>query len=161
MNYHTIVVNNFFDDPYKIIELSKTQTYYFPQKDIPNQGWLGSRSENLKYNFVIDKVLSYYFSSKVKYQSEIFFHKSSFIKQDKKSYIHRDISHQIAGLIYLNDTNDINSGTTLYDENFNESLITSNRFNTMICYDSKQFHGPTSLDVDRLTMPFFINLINE
>ena len=38
----------------------------------------------------------------------------------KKSYIHRDISYQIAGLIYLNDTNDINSGTTLYDENFNE-----------------------------------------
>jgi len=161
MKYHTIIVDNFFDNPYEIIELSKTQTYYSPRNDRPDNGWLGVRTSNLKYDYIIDKVLSYYFSSKVKYQSAIYFHKHYFVKIDTKYQIHKDYRYQIAGLIYLNDTNDINSGTTLYDENFNKSLVTSNKFNTMICYDSNQFHSASSLDADRLTMPFFMNLINE
>ena len=30
----------------------------------------------------------------------------------------------------------------------------------MICYDSNEYHGPSSLLKDRLTIPFFIDTIN-
>jgi len=169
MNYQTIVVDNFFENPYSIIEYSKKNLFIPPNKKDPEQKWLGTRSTNLHstnkklFEFIVSKVLSFYFDvskNDIIYNAKVYFHKSKNLKYDKKSLIHKDYGPHIAGLIYLNKNNDINTGTTIYDDKLNESLIVSNKFNSMICYDAKKLHGPTSLDTDRLTIPFFIHIIS-
>lgn len=169
--YQTIRIKNFFDNPYEIIEYSKSLKFYKPDKSKSNQGWPGVRTESLHminpklFSTVLQKILLYYFiNENYKITAKLYFHKSNketSLNYNKINSIHTDFEAKIAGLIYLNDGNDINSGTALYDQNNKETVIFSNSFNTMISYDANEKHGPTSLEKDRLTMPFFIEKIER
>ena len=169
--YQTIRTKNFFDNPYEIIEYSKSLKFYESDKSKVNQGWPGLRTESLHiinpklFSTVLQKILSYYFINEdYTVTARLYFHKSNkqtSLNFNKISSIHTDFDTKIAGLIYLNEDNDINLGTTLYDKNNKETVIFSNSFNTMITYDANENHGPTSLEKDRLTMPFFIEKIER
>ena len=170
--YNTIQVSNFFDKPLELIEYSKTLKFYKSDKTKDDQNWLGVRTKSIHslnpklFSFVIKRVLSYYYDMKELEGADIiarvYFHKSNKKTSsgfNKINSIHTDEKNILAGLIYLNKGNDINTGTTLYDKDNNETVIFSNCFNTMICYDAQKNHGPTSLDCERLTIPFFIERI--
>lgn len=157
--YPTIVLENFFDEPNNLVELSKTYEYFEPQhlKD----WWPGERTNeimdiNLK-NLVFTKVLNLYFKKWVSYKGTMFFHRTS--KNTHKGYgstdhIHNDTDVIIAGLIYLNNNS---SSTAIYDEHKRKKMIVNNNFNTMVTYDAKQNHGPILTEEERITIPFFVH----
>jgi hypothetical protein len=170
--FKTIQVSNFFDKPLEIIDYSKTLEFYKSDKSKDDQKWPGVRTKSLHsfnpnlFSFIINKVLSYYFKEGklegAKIAARVYFHKSNkktSVGFNKTNSIHTDEKDILAGLIYLNKGNDIKTGTTLYDKNNKETVIFSNCFNTMICYNAKENHGPTSLNCNRLTVPFFIESI--
>ena len=50
-----------------------------------------------------------------------------------------------------------NNGTRVYDKQHNPIVTVANNFNTLVCYDSKTDHGPTSIDnEERLTIVIFL-----
>lgn len=172
--YNTIQVSNFFDKPYELIEYSKTLKFYKSNKMKDDQKWPGVRTKSIHslnpklFSFVVRKVLSYYYDMSkfegLDISARVYFHKSNKASSssfNKANSIHTDEKNILAGLIYLNKGNDIKTGTTLYDQNYKETVVFSNCFNTMICYDAQKNHGPTSLDCERLTVPFFIERITK
>ena len=73
--------------------------------------------------------------------------------------IHQDNDVLYAGVIYLNESPDIHSGTCLYKkENGDYKLIHEfeNVFNKMIIYDASIPHGTTKFVDDRLSIVFFV-----
>ena len=173
IKYPTLIVNNFFENPNKIVEYSKTLEYNRSDWKQKNTEWPGVRTKSINYfnfdlfKFIFLKTLSYYYSipemKEFNLTGKAFFSKTT--KEDKKLYkkneeIHKDLDSKLAGVIFLNKENDIKSGTTIYDDKLKVKLKTSNLFNSMICYDSNEYHGPSSLLKDRLTIPFFIDTIN-
>jgi|TARA_R100000027_G_C2186134_1_gene75462 hypothetical protein len=162
--FPTIVVDNFFTDVNKIINLSKTFEYLPPKE---NEDWIGFRTESIHlkeyelFNSIILKVLNCFFYNKnVSYNNSfIHFHKITpeCLKNSKLTDFHQDSDVKLAGVIYLN-SNGIENGTTIFKEKNQKQIIISNDINTLVCYDGSKYHGPTTLDVkkERLTMNIFI-----
>ena len=162
----TIVADNFFSNPEDVVKLSKKYKYHKPTK-INN--WPGKRSECLhlkNYDFfkqIILKVLSYYYPNvELTFRnSAVYFHK---IKPNDigKNHFHFDTNYDIAAIVYLSQ-GDINTGTTIFNKDNKKQIIVSNDFNTMICYDTKKYHGPTSLNLvkERTTLNIFIKNIER
>jgi hypothetical protein len=167
--YHTVIVDNVFENPQKVINLSKEYEFYPPKLNEEGHGWSGLRTDNLYYlnvdlfRFIVHKAMSFYFSntSEINFFATAYFHKNIPTKKEKNLTIHKDDVVEIAGVVYLNEGNDIKTGTSIYDDDNNESIIVSNKFNSMICYDANTNHGPSNLDENRLTIPFFIHSINK
>jgi hypothetical protein len=183
MLFPTIIVENFFEKPKELIDFSKKLEY---EKDKVNS-WPGVRSKSFHiineklYLFVIKKVLSYFYDFNLltlNNEEMLFdntyvgFHKIK--EQDIKGFKdlkHRDYETHLAGLIYLNNENNIKTGTKLYSDckvvknSFilpKEKLIISNKFNTMVAYDGNNLHGPSGFlknNKERLNIVFFINKI--
>ena len=93
------------------------------------------------------------------------FHK---IKPGDKAKIgfHKDEDFDMAAVIYLTKDGDIDNGTTLFDDDGNKQVVVSNRYNSMILYNSNTLHGATKLsfDTERLTLIAFfrdIKVANE
>tara|TARA_Y100001937_G_scaffold109176_1_gene153585 strand:+ start:824 stop:1351 length:528 start_codon:yes stop_codon:yes gene_type:complete len=166
MKFHTCVVNNFLEDPRKVINFSKSVDWLKPKID---ENWPGRRSENLfkinkdLHDEIVFKILNLYFFKQCRVNhTEIRFHKikpNDLIDYNKKeTTIHTD-STELAGVIYLNNYNK-NNGTRVYDKQHNPIVTVANNFNTLVCYDSKTDHGPTSIDnEERLTIVIFLDKI--
>jgi hypothetical protein len=175
-----LCVNNFFDDPHKIVELAKKQKYYLT-KDNPSMtnlkfGYNGIRTlhfsdilnEELCYdlnNKIVSKLFKDTPPSKIKLQSICLFHCLFDTDIPDNSWVHKDTS-LYSGLIYLNENfvdKFNNHGTKIY-RNGEETNI-SYEFNKMILYRGDYFHSPNfgfgqSIDDCRLSLNFFINEIN-
>lgn len=114
---HTIIVDNFFEDPYKVIELANSLEYTDASKD--EYRWPGERStfiHKIDYNFfnyVITKVLNTYFPfAKVSCkEAKLLFQKISSFYED--GWVHKD-PNVITFIVYLNNTKVIDNGTSLY-----------------------------------------------
>jgi hypothetical protein len=175
-----LCVNNFFDDPHKIVELAKKQKYYLtkdnPSMTNPKFGYSGIRtlhisdilSEELCYdlnNKIVSKLFKDSVPSKIKLQSICLFHCLFDTHIPDNSWVHKDTS-LYSGLIYLNENfvdKFNNHGTKIY-KNGEETNI-SYEFNKMILYRGDYFHSPNfgfgqSIDDCRLSLNFFINEIN-
>ena len=50
-----------------------------------------------------------------------------------------------------------------FNKDNKKQIIVSNDYNTMVCYDTKKYHGPTSLNLvdERLTLNIFIKNIKR
>lgn len=118
--FPTTQINNFFDDPNKILKKAESCTYY-KSKD---GWWPGERSESLHviypnlFNKIISSVLSNFFSQgeQINFQNATgFFHKIKPYKNPllNKGWIHKD-GCELAGLIYLNKKFTMNTGTGMY-----------------------------------------------
>ena len=159
-----IIVNNFFDNPLLVIKYANSLNYY--NANISNYGneWPGKRTECLSninrplFNYIVNKILD---NNNINLKkANVFFHK---IKNTEifTNNVHRDNGSDIAGIIYLNEENNINTGTTLYNDDNTEMLKMSGNFNTLICYDSKILHSPTGYQTkhkERLNIVFFFEL---
>ena len=166
INYPTIVVENFFDNPDSVVELT-TKLDFFPAKEREN--WPGFRSKNLLitnkklFEFICKKFVELYFNfcsdeSAFDYEDvEILFHKFNY-KDEKeiKGLIHTD-QRQLAGVIYLNKgVTDEDTGTSIYDKDNKRIVKVSNNYNTLVAYDGKRNHGATGFnDKERLTIVIF------
>tara|TARA_Y100000114_G_C11609374_1_gene254343 strand:+ start:62 stop:568 length:507 start_codon:yes stop_codon:yes gene_type:complete len=161
----TIIVDNFFDDVEKIIKLSKTLEYYPRNK---NENWPGLRTKSLHltnyglFNDIVLKILNYYYpSSQLKY-SDAYVGFSKLKYGDKgKTRFHYDDDTKVAAVIYLSN-GDMKSGTTLFHTEKEKQIVVANKFNTMVAYDGKKYHGFTSLKTvkkERLTLNIFVKSI--
>lgn len=212
MNFPSICVSNFFTDPQKILKLAKEVDYY-PNND---GSYPGVRSRPLHlinydlFNKFIIAVLNNFYSyqTKINFEAKVMFHKIKPFSKNKKDirnrgWIHTDeAACALAGLVYLNEKADLDTGTSTFmsknnlnhdwsigenlkvnlylngiynkkkyekemnstDSKFIKKLEFNNIFNTLVCYDSMEYHRINNLNIgtgeDRLTLVFFItNLI--
>jgi hypothetical protein len=171
MNY--LEVKNFFENPKLIANLSKKLEFYtfhtHPDFSIVGR-YAGKRSlqlhkiypelfESLCYSAVSHLVdfskvqdcdwrVSSYFSL-VNSKDNI----------PEISIIHQDIDVLYAGVIYLSENLDENSGTSLYEKKngkYDLRYEFKNKFNKMIMYDASIPHGINKFVDDRLSLLFFI-----
>jgi len=166
MNFPTLYINNFFNNPDKVFEYSKTVDYFPPEK---NEKWKGVRSKSFHiinkdlFDNIIKKVLSIYYNFNLEYvewqNTYVAFHKIN--EPLNINDIHIDSDAVLAGIIYLNKNGDLSNGTTIYN-NKKEILKIANHYNSLLCYDAKQLHGATGhyvKDEERLTIVFFIDIL--
>jgi hypothetical protein len=176
-----IIVENIFDDPYKIIDLAKKQKFYTKEehpidKNIDNS-WHGLRSlslDTIDKNFFIETVNNIINKSLSKK-----FHNFSvnYINWDFRAYgyfhlmldqvisgIHVDKNIVYAGVIYLNPNPTKNSGTIFYNKNEEVVQNIDNKFNKLVLYNSSILHQVAdgfgdNVENGRLTLNLFINSI--
>jgi hypothetical protein len=126
--FPTQVVDNFFEEPKKIVKFAKTLKY----KKGPFGRWPGLRSDALhdvNYNFfnsVLNKILSLSFDFNthqvVWKDTQMFFQKTyPYDPKNKNSIINQGLVHcdgnqPIVGLVYLTEGADIESGTTIMSQ---------------------------------------------
>ena len=166
MKFPTVSVENFFDKPDDIVKYANSLEYKTPEK---NQFWIGQRSELLHlihpklFHFICEKVISvFYDGSKedINYDdAQICFQKISKKDwQNNKIKTHRDISDSLSGLIYLSKEENFANGTKISIDSELDHIMVSSKYNSMLCYDGSQLHGPIgSTGEDRLTIVFFIH----
>ena len=168
MKFPTAIVENFFERPDDIVKYAKTLEYKTPEK---NEYWIGQRSELLHkinpelFNFIVEKVISVFYNGT---KEDIMFDDAqvSFQKiskddwQKNKISVHRDIGNSLSGVIYLSKNENYDNGTRLMINEKQEHLRVASKYNSMICYEGSQLHGPIgSTDDDRLTIVFFIHKV--
>ena len=170
--YHTVILNNFFPDSKSVFDFYKKIIKW--NKPNENENWPGVRSNNLidinpnLHQYILHNILKIYFGNDYAVNIgniEMRFHKIKYEDwlnhKEKQTTIHQDHA-DLAGVIYLNENiNDENTGTTLYDNNKKLLIKISNNFNTLVCYDGKQLHGPTGMSKkERLVIVIFLKNIH-
>ena len=171
----SIVTDNFFAEPYKMIEFAKSQTYY-PRNS--EQHYEGIRTPNLReideqfYSEVTTELVYNYYDKRKTYKIEgnLNFHKLSTKDLQDEKWIHDKVHKDncvLSSILYLTPDAPMTSGTQLYrdiDNTYVPDVIYHNKFNRLI-----QFPGPiphSAMDFDggdeeRLTMLFFLEKIDE
>lgn len=116
MIYPTIILDNFFNDPIKILKFAKSLEYYQS-----NDGkWPGERTKQL---YEIDKCFFESFGSKIlsvlyptiKYKSfncSLYFHKIS-KNHINKGWVHTDTDNDFTSIVYLSQHKEC--GTSIFD----------------------------------------------
>lgn len=171
----SIVVDNFFEDPYSVIELANKQKYYPRNQE---QYYEGIRTPNLKdidfdfYTRVSTKIIYKYFETNHNYkiQGHMNFHKLRKIDQEDPHWlndrIHKD-KYVTSTIIYLSPETPMGSGTQLYrkiGEKHVPDIIYNNKFNRMIMFPGEVPHSAMDIsggNQDRLTLLFFIESIEK
>jgi hypothetical protein len=171
----SIVIDNFFEDPYKIIELSEKQTYY---KRGPDQYYEGIRTANLKdldfnfYNKTVSKIVYSYFETNFQYKIEGHLNFHRLRKEDledphwKYDRVHQD-NCVTSSIVYLTPDAPMSSGTQLYrqqGDKFTPDVVYNNKFNRMIMFPGEVHHSAIDIDggsSDRLTLLFFLEKIEK
>ena len=115
------VVNDFFEDPYSVIEYANSLKYFNEDKNYP-----GERTKDLYeinpefYNAINNKILSIFFDREksIEAKSCIFFQKETHEELKKMGkaahWIHRDDLYEIIFIVYLNPN--LNAGTSVYKQ---------------------------------------------
>jgi len=168
MKFPTAIVENFFAKPDDIVKYANTLEYISPKK---NEHWIGKRSELLHtlnpklFNFIVEKVISVFYNGN---KEDIFFNDAQVCFQkiskedweNNKILVHRDIGNSLSGVIYLSENENYENGTRLMIDDKKEHIRVASKYNSMICYEGSQLHGPIgSTDDNRLTIVFFIHKV--
>ena len=172
----SIVIDNFFEDPYSVIDFANKQTYYARQGE---QYYEGKRTPNILdidekfFSEVSTKIIYHYFDQTKTYaiQGNLNFHKSSTSDMEDPNWlsgpIHKDDGFITSCIVYLTPDAPMDSGTQIYREVDNEfvpDITYYNKFNRMIMFPGEVPHAAMSLsggDKERLTMLFFLRQIDE
>ena len=166
MKYPTVIIDNFFDNPDKMVEYSKTLKYHIPRKD---EWWIGKRSELLHkinpdlFNFICTKILATFYDSdleEVKWEdAQIQF--QIITREDinkTKVLAHKDIGNSLSGIIYLSKNESLSNGTKILKDENTDKILVSSIYNTLLCYEGSQIHAPIGAsEEERLTIVFFIH----
>ena len=117
MMWPTLIVDNFFDDPYKVIDFSKQLKYHRAK----NHQWPGTRTGpigELDKNFFhwsTNKIISLLFPmniEQIKWKANQQFQRIPYKTYGKSGWIHRDNNIEFTAIIYL--SNHPKSGTNIY-----------------------------------------------
>jgi len=131
MIWPTIIVDNFFDEPEKIVEYSKTLKF----KPDSEGKWPGVRSESMAivddkfFNYVNYRIVRLIYPmnhKKMDWKCTQFFQKVDGNIFKNEGWVHSDAPVEFTAIIYLSKHK--NCGTSLYDkkEFFNESINNEN-----------------------------------
>lgn len=128
MYYPLVVIDNFFQDPDKIVEMANSHRFY-PASDFGG-AWPGSRTKSLYeieepfYDYLTHRILNIYYDVGGREESTLFQFDMRFQKikpysenqYDKKNrgWIHKDTLSVFGGLIYLTKNPEPDTGTTIY-----------------------------------------------
>lgn len=124
--FPTTIIENFFPDPGKIVDLAKTADYtHYPE----DTNYPGARSLDFAQIF---PDLNQYISQKIlqnfynvldvnTIESEIGFQVINPMHEDpyhpkNRGWVHKDASNYLGGIIYLNENPDPDTGTSIYRE---------------------------------------------
>jgi len=110
MHFPTLIVDNFFDDPQKIIDRSNKLEF----KNLPNKRWAGLRTDLVHeidygvFDYVTKKIMRLLFPHDPKnmiWQTEMYFSITN--PQDTKypDWAHKDDKSEFTAIIYLSDHN--------------------------------------------------------
>jgi hypothetical protein len=122
--FPTIIDENFFDDPDRVVELANSLEYH------PSEGkYPGSRSEMLAdvapefFHHAINRWMSLYFDwvdpgIKMQWNAEAYFQRIDSFDDDKDSpynqgWIHQDDNYVVASVVYLDKDSNSNQGTSI------------------------------------------------
>ena len=122
--YPVTIVDNFFSEPGKIVELSKQ--YSFHKDEIGN--WPGERTQCLSkinydlFYYISEKIHRLFYESSPKWKMEISFQRTFPFAQSKeqsksifnRGWIHDDYASLFGGIIYLTENPDEETGTSIY-----------------------------------------------
>jgi|TARA_X000001036_G_scaffold409457_1_gene420568 arsenate reductase-like glutaredoxin family protein len=117
MIFPTLIVDNFFSDPYKIKTISDKLNF---KKD-PNGEWPGERSEQLHkvnfnlFNFINLKILSLLYPKdhhQINFTASSTFQKISKERYPHEGWVHKDNPSEITAIVYLSKHK--NCGTSLW-----------------------------------------------
>lgn len=170
-----IATDNFFADPYSVIELAKKQTYY---KRNPNQYFEGIRTPNIQnvdgnfYNQVATSIVYNYFDKNKIYAIEgcLYFHIHSANDAADPNWIYGRIHKDkavLSSIAYLTPDLPTHYGTEIYREINGKYILDislHNKFNRLIQFPSHLPHCAMNMPethIDRLTLLFFLNKIEE
>lgn len=178
-----VIMDDILEDPHYLVNLAKTLSYNASSDNliehikiknkVSKVGWRGFRSENIS---VIDKKLydKLCWEISIKLFSltncliespMLFLHYSpAFIGDPDQSWWHRDARTTVAGVIYLHQQPEINSGTLISLSN--NTIQVENKFNRLVFYDATLLHRPercygTTIHNSRLTLTIFCNNIQR
>jgi hypothetical protein len=128
MYYPLVVIDNFFQDPDKIVEMANSHRFY-PASDFGG-AWPGSRTKSLYeieesfYDYLTHRITNIYYDTGGREDSTFFQYDARFQKikpfsesqYDKKNrgWIHKDTLSVFGGLIYLTKNPEPDTGTTMY-----------------------------------------------
>ena len=122
MLFPTTCVDNFFDNPNAVRELA----YSLDRAPAKNGEWPGSRTEPLHivapeyHNFFSTKLFSLFYDfscQKVDWDIGTYFQFLEPYSQNKLAnvgWVHKDDAFTLAGVIYLNENQQLDSGTSLF-----------------------------------------------
>ena len=121
MMWPTLIVDNFFDDPQKIINFSKQFKY---ERAIDGE-WPGTRTPpigEVEKNFLAwstRKIMTLFFPmnlEQIRWRATQHFQKIPYKTYGEKGWIHRDTESEFTAIIYLSHHTD--NGTALYKPKF-------------------------------------------
>jgi|TARA_R100001594_G_scaffold32576_2_gene60584 hypothetical protein len=117
MLFPTYVLDNFFDDPYKVIKFASSLTY----KQDPEGIWPGKRTDALQhiddglFQHVTNKMMRLIYPETIKqltWNAHAYFQYTDYGVDAKEGFIHKDPSAQLSSVIYLSHHK--KCGTSLY-----------------------------------------------
>lgn len=161
-----IIKDNFFKDPEKVIDISKSIEWLKPDE---THNWCGLRSydlskidSNLNWYIISNFLHLYYNTSNVRVSfTHVCFHKinqNDWSNRKKHAQIHQD-GAELAGVIYLDKQHNFNNGTSIYN-NEDLSIKVGSKFNRLVAYDGNFKHGISDLENDeRLSIVIFLDKI--
>jgi len=171
MNY--LEVENFFENPQTILDLSKNLEFYtfdkHPESSVVGR-YAGKRTlqlhnicpelfDSLCYG-VVSQLVDFSKVESCDWRVSAYF---SLINSEDDipeiQVIHQDVDVLYAGVIYLNQNPNKHSGTSFYKKDNDKYKLVyefENKFNKMILYDATIPHGISKFVDDRLSLLFFI-----
>ena len=116
MGFPSLIIDNFFEDPDKVVDYANTLEY---QQSVGGK-WPGKRSDNLNrlnselFQYTCNKIYGMFWPHGVQQcKTDIAFQYIEPYSFDNQGWIHKD-SSQFGGIIYLTKNPEIGTGTSLY-----------------------------------------------
>lgn len=122
MSYPVTIVDNFFEDPDKIVETANSMEF-FPTED---GRWPGSRTNqlhcenNILFEYIGTRINSIFHDTQPReWNMQMHFQKINPFHEDKYNkrnagWIHSDIGTYFGGVVYLNKNPESDTGTSIY-----------------------------------------------
>jgi hypothetical protein len=164
---NNIIIDDFFSDPSLIRNDALKQTF---KKSSKNTGWKGYRSKCYDLDIInlIKEKLVKIDTQFNDIDLEVYYHyslestKNELKNNFEKNRLHKDLT-EWAGVIYLTENPNKNSGTTLHDDNGDLIYTVDNIFNRFVFYRGNILHGVQdtfgdNINNSRMTITIFGNI---
>jgi hypothetical protein len=171
----SVVIDNFLEDPHRVIEFAKTLKY---RKRDDKEYWEGMRTDDLKtidmdfFQYLSQQILYSYYDTHNSYAfaGTMHFHilKESDLEDPQWKHIENRIHYDeclVSAIVYLTPDAPMDNGTQIYrmvDGKFVPDIIYHNKFNRLVMFPGSVHHSAINIaggKEDRLTLLFFIDNI--
>ena len=154
----TIIYDDFFEDPDKIVEYANTLDYPVNAGNYPGKRSLPLHEINPElYSYITNRIVRIFYpdSESCQYESLMGFQKISAQHDDmyhikNRGWIHRDDGYEFGGVIYLNKYPEKDTGTSIYEPKKLENLF----YNSYSDEIRNKFYGGVEVTDDEYEIGF-------